>query len=95
MLKRWRPAAAGLLRDANGNCWGGAPPPASWVTTRTERGLHHPRGRRVTTRTERGLHRPRGRPVSRAGSCVGLASASRFDLHYFSASKTNTEVKKT
>ena len=48
MLKRWRPAAAGLLRDVNGNCWGGAPPPASWVTTRTERGLHHPRGRRVT-----------------------------------------------
>jgi len=28
MLKRWRPAAAGLLRDANGYCWGGggAPP---------------------------------------------------------------------
>ena len=35
------PAAAGARRvadDVDGNCWGGAPPPASWVTTRTERG---------------------------------------------------------
>ena len=23
MLKRWGPAAAELLRDADGNCWGG------------------------------------------------------------------------
>ena len=39
---RWPgPAAAGARRvaeDVDGNCWGGAPPPASWVTTRTERG---------------------------------------------------------
>ena len=48
MLKRWRPAAAGLLRDVDGNYWGeGRPPPASWVTTRTERGLRHPRGRQA------------------------------------------------
>ena len=51
MLKRWRPAAAGLLRDVDGNYWGGRPP-ASWVTTRTERGLRHPRGRRVECHLE-------------------------------------------
>ena len=45
MLKRWRPAAAGLLRDVNGIVGGGGAPPASWATTRTERGLCHPRGR--------------------------------------------------
>jgi len=26
MLKRWGPAAAGPLRDVDGNCWGGCPP---------------------------------------------------------------------